>query len=693
MSRAMVHRFLLLFAVVFLAGQAVANPVRNQHTTVELISREASAADGGVVRLGIVMTPQQDWHTYWKNYGDTGMENTATWTLPDGASAGPLIYPAPSRIPFGQDLMNYGYKGAATLLVDIQLPKGLDGAQPIKLALDYLVCDDEQCVPESAELSLTVPVLPTAAADPARAAQFAAAEAALPQKVDWAARYAVQGETLIIAVPWASQAAPKTAYFYPDAGDAISHVTAQQIQLRDGQLWVVTKPGFKTDYKDLTGVLEVQMEGAPAPEYFAISAAQTPKLAAPSASPQAAGVSIPLAIGYALIAGLILNLMPCVFPILSLKALSVVQGHGGGAPRQEALAYTGGVLATFAIVGGALMALRASGVIADWGYQMQDPRFVLAIALVMVVIGLNLAGLFEIGGRFAGAGQGLAQKTGTWGAFWTGALAVVVATPCTAPFMGQAIFTALAVPVWAGLLVFLGLGLGMALPFLALGFAPGIARILPKPGAWMNTFKQFLAFPMLATAIWLFWILGGLASNDAVALGLIAALLIGLALWLTGRWQANAGKGWLAGAAVVTAVVLSIAIGGRLSAEPSSPGTTKNAANALSPQAFSTAELTKLVAAGTPTFVYFTADWCITCKANERAAFTTEVADAFKQAGVTVLEGDFTRRDAEIAKTLNQHGRSGVPLYLYYPKGAALTQPQILPQILTPGTLTALVNS
>jgi thiol:disulfide interchange protein len=373
--------------------------------------------------------------------------------------------------------------------------------------------------------------------------------------------------------------------------------------------------------------------------------------------------------------------MPCVFPILSLKALSLARsGESERAARIEALAYAAGVVLVCAILGGALLALRAAGGLAGWAFQLQDARVIGLLMLLVLAIGLNLAGLFELptlsaGGRLAGAG-------GAGGAFWTGALAAFVATPCSGPFMGAALGAALLLPAAAAMAIFIGLGLGLALPFLLLGFVPALRRLLPRPGAWMDVFRHILAVPILITALGLAWILGRQAGVDGMTIGLAAALLLGLGLWWAGRRQfALAGGAWLP--------ALAAAIGALALVASVSPETAVAAAPGAGSERFDEARLAALRAEGRPVFLYFTADWCLTCKVNEKAAIErAEVTQAFAAKKVAVMVGDWTRGDPAISRFLEQHGRSGVPFYLYYPAGGGA--PRELPQLLTPGLLAGL---
>jgi len=386
----------------------------------------------------------------------------------------------------------------------------------------------------------------------------------------------------------------------------------------------------------------------------------------------------------ALIGGLPLKIMPCVFPILSLKALSLAKAGGDeGTARREAIAYTAGAVLICLGLGAALLGLRAGGAAAGWAFQLQDSRVILSLLLLMTAVALNLAGLFELP-ALTGGGR-LAERRGLSGAFWTGALAAFVATPCTGPFMGAALGAALVLPTTSALAVFAGLGLGLALPFLLLGFVPALRRRLPKPGAWMERFRRLMSVPMFLTALALAWILGRQAGVDGMALGLSAAMALGLALWWVGRRQGRRGS-WIPLAPATLAAVASLAFIPTAASEPA----LATSQTVLKPEPFTEARLAALQQEGRPVFVYFTADWCLTCKVNEKGALEREeVADAFAARQVAVLVGDWTRGDGAIGRFLEKHGRSGVPLYLYYEPGKPV---EILPQVLTPSRLVSMVS-
>ena len=413
-------------------------------------------------------------------------------------------------------------------------------------------------------------------------------------------------------------------------------------------------------------------------------AAQASEDAASSQAADALGLLSALA--FAFLGGLVLNLMPCVFPILAIKAMNVagLAGSQRGAVRSHAASYTLGVLAAFAALAGVLIALRAAGSAAGWGFQFQSPTFVAAMAWLLFAIGLNLSGVFEIGGRLAGAGEGLTRLRGLTGSFFAGLLAVVVATPCTAPFMGAAIAAASVAPAATTLLIFLVMGLGLAAPYGLLAFAPALAQALPRPGRWMLILRQALAFPMYGAAVWLVWVLGQQSDADAVLIVLSGAVLIGFAGWIFGATRNNERRGRLIGEALAAATALALLPAlAAVAVAPLGPAATSTADN---PTAYSASRLAALRAEGRPVFVNMTAAWCVTCLVNERVALSSEaVRQAFDKRNVAYLKGDWTRADPAISEFLREHGRDGVPLYVLYPPHDEA--PVILPQILTGNTV------
>ena len=634
-----------------------------RHIDVRLVG----GVEGTKGALVLLMHPHPGWHGYWLNPGDAGQPTRAEWQLPQGVAAGPLRYPVPDRLTIG-GLMNYVYERDYALLADLTLakPPALGERLPIRASLKYLACTDKICVPESAEVAAEIGAgLPT---------EVAAAKQALPRPLGAAARFAAANGTLRIGIPLPAAVKVSDPYFYPATEEALDYAAPQRVSRNGDWLVVETKVGPKVPAA-LEGVIAI----GPG-QGLAVSAASGAVPAAGTAVgvlPAGGATSILMALGGAILGGLLLNVMPCVFPILSLKALSLARaGESARAARVEALAYSAGVVLVCVALGAALLALRAGGTAVGWAFQLQDPRVALLLLLLIGALTLNLLGLYEL--PAIGAGDGLAARGGAAGAFWTGALAAFVATPCTGPFMGAALGAALVLPAAAGLAVFAGLGLGLALPFLALGFVPALRRRLPRPGAWMNRLRRVLAVPMGLTALWLAWLLWREAGERALIVGLLALGLLAAALWWSRR-----RSGWFA---AVPALVIAIAA---LLVVPSAPAA-RAEAGALGAQPFSEARLAQLRGEGRPVFVYFTADWCLTCKVNEKAVLDrTEVAESFRRRGVAVLVGDWTRGDPAIGRFLEAQGRSGVPLYLWYAPGK---DAELLPQVLTVGRVTGLAS-
>ena len=655
------------------------------HIRPQLVAESETPAAGGATTLALVMRPDAGWHGYWKNPGDAGVETSIIWSAPAGVTVGPLTYPVPQTLIIS-GLMNYVYEGEYAQLIALKLPPGLaPGTRlPIRGKANWLACTDQICVPESADIAIDLIVGSDAvAAD--RRADFDRWRAALPRPLGSKASFGVQGGRFRLGVPLPASMPVAGAYFFPLTDGVIDYAAPQTASRNGDTLVIETAARQEADAGKIEGVLKIgEGQGlALTAERGEVVAAGTPIDAGAGQKGKGAATFL-IAFGGAIAGGLLLNIMPCVFPILSLKALSLARA-GSVKAHHEALAYAAGVVLVCLALGAVLLALRAGGAAAGWAFQLQDPRVILLLLLLTAAIGLNLAGLFEL--PAVAGGNELAASGGTGGAFWTGALAAFVATPCTGPFMGAALGVALVLPPAAAMAVFGGLGLGLALPFLLIGFVPGLRRRLPKPGPWMDRLRRILALPMFATALGLAWILGRQAGVNGMTLGLAAALVIGVALWWIGRRQARG----LAHAWWPLAPALALAVGLALVVPRAAAVASAATERSLGGEPFSEKRLAELRAAGRPVFVYFTADWCLTCKVNEEAAIgRSEVRDAFKRANIAVLAGDWTKGDAAIGRFLAGQGRSGVPLYLFYRPGR---EAETLPQILTPGRLTALAIS
>jgi len=687
--------------------------IDNPQTDVAIFSESETVAPGEPVWIAIRFTPTPGWHTYWINYGDSGKAPDFRWQLPEGWQIGEPVYPVPERIPVGP-LMNYGYDGPASLLVTLTPPADLP-EEPIRVGLtaNWLVCE-EICIPESGEVAFTL-AAGGGSPDPAVKEVFSRARAALPGAGPWPAKAALNEEAFQLTVDMPADEARliENAYFFPHQDGLLDYTAEQALSAgAEGLSLTVPRPGYPVDAERVTGVLAVE-NAAGDREGFRIAASISPGDTLTAAAASTGGgptlgfggtdgagpleLSLGTALFFALIGGMILNLMPCVFPVLSLKAFSLIKAHGAGeaAARRDGLAYAAGILASFAVVGGLLLGLRAAGTEVGWGFQLQSPAIITALALLLFVVGLNLAGLFEMPARFAGVGQGLAERSGTGGAFFTGVLATVVATPCTAPLMAPALGFALVQPPATALAIFLSLGLGLALPYLAVTFIPALRRILPRPGPWMVRVRQLLAFPMFLTAVWLLWVLAQQAGPNGVAFALSAMVAAAFLIWLgrTLRGGSRVARGGLAATALALIAAFAYLGEGTFRADSAAGGAGPSEAASdfktkLGIEPWSRARVDALRSEDRPVFAYFTAAWCITCKVNERVALNdSDVAAYVRENDIAVLEADWTNQDDEIARVLERFGRSGVPLYLFYPAGAA--EPAILPQILTPGSLIA----
>ena len=685
----------LAVALLSPGAPARASVVNTGHIQAELVADRVSVAPGGVVHVALRQKIQPGWHTYWRNPGDSGQPVTLDWTLPGGWRAGDITWPTPQRLRIGP-LMDYGYEGKVLLPVAITAPADAKPGQSVTLKAHaaFLVCKDV-CIPEDAQLSLALPVTSAPGAiDPSWGAAIAATLAAAPAPAGLTAAVTASANGLRLSVvgPAVKGADFADAYFYPYDPSAIDQPSPQIIDRgSDGvSLTLVPGQGFKSGKPPATldGVLAfggraVEVSARPGPPLPGSGG-----LGAPAAA--ASPAKLLTAIGFAFLGGLILNLMPCVFPVLSMKAASFAShAHRPVEARVQGLAYMAGAVATFLVLAGTLIAARTAGQAVGWAFQLQSPIVIAGLTLVMLLVALNLSGVFEVGSSLqAAAGEaGASDPGGTLGAAFTGALAVIVAAPCTAPFMAPAIGFALTQSPIVALSIFLFLGLGLAAPFTALAFSPALLRLMPSPGAWMEGLKKVLAFPMYATTAWLFWVFCQQVGEGGQAAVLAAAVLAGFASWLFGVGQRRQIAGRPAVATLGSAglaMVLALA----LALWPQPPKTTAQAATPataggeLASEPYSPARVAELRAQGHPVFVNFTAAWCITCQVNDKVALSGRgVSEAFRKAGVVYLIGDWTNRDAVIAQTLAQYGRAGVPLYLMY--GPKSDDAQVLPQLLT----------
>lgn len=675
---------------------AAASPAMGQTNNIraELLLETPTPRAGGGTMAAIKMTPDAGWHGYWLNGGDAGFGMNIEWNLPDGVIVGPVQYPVPEAlILFG--MMNHVYEHPYALLTEVRVADSIAAGTDLTFSgvANWLACTDKICVPERAVISATMKA-GDGHIDAKSRSQFDLWRAALPRPLSSSGLWERSGDKLRLAIPLPRDVTISNPHLFI-ATDGIADYAAPQSFSRNGEQIIVEWKGRGSARGSASG------SGAPGqgdPKIdglLKISEGRGFALTFNEGKVPAAGTSISTgqssatlglfwaAVGGALLGGLILNLMPCVFPILSLKALSLARSGGDGrAARYEALAYTAGAVATALLLGGILLALRASGEQVGWAFQLQHPFSVMILLLLAVAITANLAGLFNL--PSFGGGDALTRQGGVAGGFWTGALAAFVATPCSGPLLGAALGATLALPAWAALPIFGALGLGLALPFLALAFIPALRRQMPKPGPWMERFRKIMAAPMALTVLALIWLLwrqtGGVnGMSHMVWIPILAVAAMAAALWQWGRTQRGRARGGMSAALLALTSLGALA----LSYAPLDAAQRPQSGDG---RVYSEAALVEARASGKAVFLYFTADWCLSCKANEAAAINrAAVQQAMKQADVEILVADWTNGDAAITRKLAEFGRNSVPLYLWYPPNAK--EPEILPQILTPSLL------
>ncbi|WP_263385267.1 protein-disulfide reductase DsbD family protein [Granulicella arctica] len=669
-------------------GDGGPGPVKSQHLTAELVSLAPAIAPGGTQQVGLVITLEEKWHVYWLNAGDAGQPPKITWTLPAGITAGPMQFPIPSRLP-NATLMDYGYEDTVAFPVQLTAAASVKpGPVHLDAQVHWLVCR-EVCIPGKAHLGLTLNVTPGATVGPMVGA-LGQSISLIPTPLPAGSTFSVKGGKTDLVLTLITGKSEDDAEFYPADQDQIVNAAEQDITaLPNGvQLRIQRAPELTKLPDQLHGVFKLndkvayEVTGPVTPG----EVAEAPGKLKPATA--ASGVTTITAIGLAFFGGIILNLMPCVFPVLFLKGLALVQSSGEERSRlrSHGLVYTLGILVSFWAIVGVLLILRAGGSQAGWGFQLQSPTFIALLAAGLFFFALSLAGQFDLGLSLTSVGGDLAKKQGYTGSFFTGVLATIVATPCTAPLMGAAIGFALAQPAGITFAVFTALGLGLATPYLALSFQPAWTRILPRPGAWMEILKQLTAVPLFATVIWLVWVYGRLYSSttaagagaDHLALLLCTLLLLAVAGWALGKWPAKAGS-------TLAAILLAVA---GLAIPLYQP---KDTTLVWTP--YTQAALDQARASGNPVFIDFTAAWCLSCQVNERAVLkSADVQKQFSQHHVTLLRADWTQYDAEITKELASINRSGVPTYVIYP-AAKDSAADVLPELLTKDlVLTALIK-
>jgi thiol:disulfide interchange protein/DsbC/DsbD-like thiol-disulfide interchange protein len=676
------------FASALLCLPLHAAPVQAPHVEAELVADAAVAVPGSRITIALRLAHEAGWHTYWKNPGDSGMPTRIAWTLPEGVKAGPILWPVPERLPVGP-LMNYGYEGEILLLTELDIPQTWPAGQPIPIGakVDWLICK-EVCIPGGTTLSMTLPTGGAATAEPAWARRLQEVRAELP--VAWSGATASIDVTDTHIVIRVADGAITRLSFLPVTPDVIDNPSTQRLERTEAgvALELMAAPGFQGQAVRLDGLLvaEPRIAGARAVEVSLPYPGGVPRVKASTAGSvmsaediraaagRGPGLGLLAALIFAFGGGIVLNLMPCVFPIVSIKILGFVeQAHGDRADlRRHGLAFASGIVICFWAVAGLLIALRASGEALGWGYQLQSPPVVAALAVLFFVLGLNLSGYFEMGATVQSAAGSVRDRNGLAGAFLGGLLATAVATPCTAPFMGAALGYALTQPATEAMLVFTSLALGMALPYVLLSFAPGLARWLPRPGRWMETLKQLLAFPLYLTVVWLVWVLGEQLGQTAAAMLLAGLVLVAAAVWAWRRFSSAAPAAGAISALVLLAGALWLAW-------PVGEPVAARTAAGWAP--YSEAALGEARTRGA-VFVDFTAAWCVTCQVNKRTVLETEaVKRAFADSGISLVRADWTQRDEGITRALARLGRSGVPVYAVYPAGGGM--PELLPELLT----------
>jgi thiol:disulfide interchange protein/DsbC/DsbD-like thiol-disulfide interchange protein len=685
------------------------NVVASDNVKARLVSEVTSLGPGQTAWFALELDIRDGWHTYWRNPGDSGEATKLTWQLPPGFAAGDIVWTTPHSFEVAP-LVNYGYAKHAVHMVQITAAKDLKAGAPIDLTAKatWLVCSDV-CIPETADLKLQIPASAQAGGIDAKdAALFAGARSELPSPAPAATSARIEGDQLIISLgkEWgATLSQIKSLVFFPYDEGGIEYAAPQKLLRSNDTVQLSMKIGYQPpkpgtlrgvlvateqDGNDITSVpieIAASFDGAGlATKSDGATVGAASSIGAPAVH------SLPMLMLFAILGGLILNLMPCVFPVLSIKALNVVEQARThpAAVRTKGLVFAAGVTASMLCLAGIMLALRAGGQEIGWGFQLQSPLFVTFLVYLLLAVGLNLSGVFEVGGGLAGVGDSLTRGDGYSSAFFTGVLATVVATPCSAPFMAPALGAALTQPTLNALCIFAALGVGIALPYVLLSFAPWMRRVLPKPGAWMDTLKQLFAFPVYATAAWFLWVLAAQTSPLGLGAALAGAVLIALAAWAYQKSHFTTGG---AKAAVLATAVICFAVALLLPVRVAqAPGAAPAGASSAAAhgddawQPYDAARVAELTLAGRPLLVNFTASWCLTCLVNERNAFAdSAVQEIFHDKKVTLMKGDWTTRDPAITQALAAFGRAGVPLYVVYNGKRGSHEPLVLPQILTAG--------
>lgn len=677
---------------------------RSENISVELVSLAQAASPGSTAIVALRQQIAPGWHTYWRNPGDSGGATTLTWNLPSGLNAGDIIWPLPERQRL-LNLVNYGYAGTVYLPVPIQISASARGTVRLNVEADLFVCSAELCIPETFRLALDLPVRDDTAPDTTHGQAIRSVLQSAPRPAGIQARVSQTDGVVTLTATGGplAEGDPGPVWFYPYQGGQVAHSSLQSGERGpEGLRLVMTAFSGRGDAApaSLAGVIQTargafEIEATPGDALTgttggALSIAPE-KTNGGSEGATPPPVPIWQVILLALAGGLILNLMPCVFPVLAMKAAALTaSAHDPRRARRDGLLFLTGTLTTFAVLAGAILALRASGTAIGWGFQLQSPMVTSGLALLIFAVGLNLSGVFHLGSGLQGLGAlSGARAHGGAQAFLTGVLAVAVAAPCTAPFMAVALGAALVMPWPAAMMVFLALGLGLGLPYLLISLFPGLLARLPRPGAWMERLRGMLAFPMYGTALWLVWVATRQIGDDGLALLLGSGLMLALSLWLYGIGQTSRARGarswmWFAGTTTTLLLSVGLMVMATRTLPPPANVMSQSQTGGLPSRPWSPEAVQTALSQGRPVMVDFTADWCVTCKINESGALRSRrVTEAMTASNTLFLVADWTRRDDAITLELQRHGRSGVPLYLVYTPGEA--QPRILPQLLTEG--------
>jgi thiol:disulfide interchange protein/DsbC/DsbD-like thiol-disulfide interchange protein len=688
--------------LILLSFSVQAQVVVGEHIDAELVAEMTGVAPGQNTWVALRLDHMENWHTYWKNPGDAGRATQINWTLPEGVTAGEIVWPTPKRIELPADLVDFGYEDEIFLQVPLTIPESFE-AQNLNISANaqWLECEDI-CIPGGATVTLSLPVLDESqiSQNPQWVEGFAKTRASIPSSdVSFDTTFSITEGSLNILVQ-ATEAVFENASsirFIPGEHRVFNYTSPQEItyQLSSLQLSQGHHPRLNEAPEEISGLLlvtdasgqQISYEIIAVPD--GINAADFGLLAlnaeSTSSSSSSSDMSLMLVFVFAMLGGMILNLMPCVFPVLSLKVLSLASNSNSTQQekRLHGLAYAAGVIAAFLILASVLLVLQAGGALIGWGFHLQSPWFISLLIFLFFIMGLSMSGVVEFGTSIMGVGTELQDKEGYSGSFFTGILASVVASPCTAPFMGAALGFAFTQPAIIALAVFVALGLGMALPFLLISFNPALSSLLPHPGKWMLTFKQVLAFPLYATVVWLLWVLGKQTGTDGMALVVASCVLLALAAWLYQRRREIRSPFWRYADASIILLCLFVTIGVVRSPLLQTQANAQVISEDASYEAYSDARLAQLRNDEQAVFVNMTASWCITCLVNEKVALNSEeFKSALADNNITYLKGDWTNNDPEITEVLRRYETSGVPLYLMFPADPSKPA-EVLPQILT----------